>query len=220
MERSYIRTNLYWFSFSISMETRWRQISLYSSGKVPKPLIFPIVLGKCQITSGHCMQLAGTNIFSNYDKCIDQYGQIQNQWIGKVSIAFRWILLPFTFGWIGKVPIHESALHPPPSNPPTLSHSSSLASTWLLFTIIMAAINHYLLFPRAQILLSIFEYFAWYIFFAGAQGWWGQAGADMSRFQIFMIFQIWFFLRFNCLSFHISIGKHSGLVTSSKCSTV
>ena len=33
-------------------------------------------------------------------------------------------------------------------------------------------------------------------FFSGAQGWWGQAGADMSRFQIFMIFQIWFFLRF------------------------
>ena len=167
MERSYIRTNPYWFSFSISMETRWRQISLYSSGKVPKPLIFPIVLGKCQITSGHCIQVAGTNIFSNYDKCIDQYGQIQNQWIGKVSIAFRWILLPFTFGWIGKVPIHESALHPPPSKPPTLSHSSSLASTWLLFTIIMAAINRYLLFPRAQILLSIFEYFAWYIFFQG-----------------------------------------------------
>ena len=53
------------------------------------------------------------------------------------------------------------------SNPPTLSHSSSLASTWLLFTIIMAAINRYLLFPRAQILLSIFEYFAWYIFFQG-----------------------------------------------------
>ena len=183
MERSYIRTNPYWFSFSISMETRWRQISLYSSGKVPKPLIFPIVLGKCQITSGHCMQLAGTNIFSNYDKCIVQFGQIQNQWIGKVSIAFRWILLPFTFGWIGKVPIHESALHPPPSNPPTLSHSSSLASTWLLFTIMAAITTFYFQEPRycylylnilhdmffagAQILLFTFECFAWYFFCRG-----------------------------------------------------
>ena len=97
--------------------------------KVPKPLIFSIVLGKCQITSGHCMQLAGTNIFSNYDKCIDQYGQIQNQWIGKVSIAFRWILLPFTFGWIGKVPIHESALHPPPSKSRTSALNGLVCSS-------------------------------------------------------------------------------------------
>ena len=213
MERSYIRTNLYWFSFSISMETRWRQISLYSSGKVPKPLIFPIVLGKCQITSGHCIQVAGTNIFSNYDKCIDQYGL---DWKSVDCISMDFVAVYIPMDW-------ESADSRECIAPTTIQPTNFV--TFIFFGINMTFIqhhgsHHYLLFPRAQILLFIFEHFAWYVFCRGPglvrASWSGHVQvSDFHDFSNLIFSSIYLFF---VISYFNWETFRSGF--SSKCSTV
>ena len=165
MERPYIRTYPYWFSFSISMETRRRQISLFSSGKSSKNLFFSYCTGK---VSNHERALHATG----RDKYIQQLWQMHwsiwtntesMDWKSVDCISMDFVAVYIRMDW-------ESADSRECIAPTTIQPTNFV--TFIFFGINMTFIHHhgshhYLLFPRAQILLFIFEHFAWYVFCRG-----------------------------------------------------